>query len=60
MVTLVDLRSYYVQDVDTHAKGFSLSLLTGTLELLLICIVINESRLTPTKPIITEDVRLTV
>lgn len=60
MVTLIDIRSYYTQNVDIHALGYKLSLISGALELILICIIINESRLTPTEPIVTEDVCVNV
>lgn len=58
MVTLIDIRSYYMTGTDRSNLGYSLSLTSGALELLLICIIVNESRLTPTKPIITEEVIL--
>jgi ABC-type multidrug transport system fused ATPase/permease subunit len=58
MVTLIDIRSYYMTGTDRSNLGYSLSLTSGALELLLICIIVNESRLTPTKPIITEENRV--
>jgi hypothetical protein len=56
MITLIDIRSYYISGADKSNMGFTLTLVTGTLEFVLLCIIMNESRLTPTNPIVTEDV----
>lgn len=56
-VTIIDFRSYYILGSDA-GMGYSLSFWTGIIDLLLIIIIINETRLAPTKPVITEEVRL--
>lgn len=55
-VTVIDMRSYYILGLGAK-MGYSLSLWTGAIDLALLIIVINETRLAPTKPVITEEVR---
>jgi hypothetical protein len=55
MITLIDFRSYYNLGLDAGG-GYSVSLWSGSIELLLITVIINETRNAPTNPIITEDV----
>ncbi|KAI8094907.1 P-loop containing nucleoside triphosphate hydrolase protein [Gilbertella persicaria] len=56
LVILIDMRSYY--NLGTNAgDGYSLFLKSGAIDLLLIIIIANESRLTPTEPIVTENGR---
>lgn len=49
------MRSYYILGLSA-GMGYSLSLWTGAIDLALLVIVINETRLTPTKSVITEEV----
>lgn len=55
LVTVIDMRSYYILGLSA-GMGYSLSLWTGAIDLALLVIVINETRLTPTKSVITEEV----
>ncbi|KAI9485985.1 MAG: P-loop containing nucleoside triphosphate hydrolase protein [Benjaminiella poitrasii] len=57
LVTAIDERSYYILGQNA-GTGYSLSLLTGMLDLLLLSIVIHEARLAPVKPVITEEGRV--
>jgi hypothetical protein len=54
-VGLVDTRSYYILG-DKAGMGYYVSLCTTLLDLVLIIIIINETRRAPSKPIITETV----
>lgn len=55
MITIIDFRSYYNLGLDV-GRGYTVSLYSGTIELLLLIIIINEARSAPIKPVITEDV----
>lgn len=55
LVTIIDFRSYYNAG-DKSAMGYQLAVCTTLLDLVLIVIVINEARLAPTKPVVTESV----
>jgi hypothetical protein len=55
LVNMIDSRSYYILG-DKTGMGYYLSVCTTLLDLVLIVIVINEVRLAPTKPVITESV----
>ncbi|OBZ89252.1 ATP-dependent bile acid permease [Choanephora cucurbitarum] len=57
LITLVDTRSYYILG-SSAGEGYTLRLITGAIDLLLIILIVNETRLAPTKPIITEDGRV--
>ncbi|CAO3610008.1 unnamed protein product [Mucor fragilis] len=57
LVTVIDMRSYYILGLSA-GMGYSLSLWTGAIDLTLIIIVINETRLAPAKPVITEEGRV--
>lgn len=55
LITIVDFRSYYNLGLEA-GDGYSVSLWSGAIELLLLNIIINETRSAPTKPVVTEDV----
>ncbi|CAO3646433.1 unnamed protein product [Mucor hiemalis] len=57
LVTVIDFRSYYNAG-DKSAMGYQLAVCTTLLDLVLIVIVINEARLAPTKPVVTESGRI--
>ncbi|KAI7906444.1 P-loop containing nucleoside triphosphate hydrolase protein [Cokeromyces recurvatus] len=56
-VTLIDERSYYLLGQNA-GTGYPLSLLTGFIDLLLLLIIINETRLAPSKPVVTKEGRI--
>ncbi|KAI8647895.1 P-loop containing nucleoside triphosphate hydrolase protein [Parasitella parasitica] len=56
-VAIIDFRSYYNLGLGV-GMGYSICFWTGAVDLLLICIVINEARLTPAQPVITEEGRV--
>lgn len=56
MCDVVNTRSYYIM-VHDIILGYKVTILTTVLNLILIIIVINETRNAPLKPIITESVK---
>lgn len=58
LVVIVNTRSYYI--IGGENMGYQLALYTTLIDFLLIIIVINETRLAPTKPIITESVSMLI
>lgn len=54
LVCVIDVRSYYI--LDKAGMGYHVSICAAALDLILIIIVINEARLTPSEPVITESV----
>lgn len=54
LVCIVDVRSFYI--LDKAGMGYHVAACATLLDLILIVIIINETRLAPSEPIITESV----
>lgn len=54
LVCIVDVRSFYI--LDKAGMGYHVAACAALLDLILIVIVINETRLAPPEPVITESV----